>query len=105
MENNNLQYQGQSYYGQQQGAPNLAKPDSNLVWGIVAILSTFFCGAFLCLPFGVASIIKALKVDSLWSAGRYQEAYDAAKSAKKWALAGIILYVAAVIISIIIYIV
>jgi hypothetical protein len=95
MENNNQQfvgqsgqqyygqpYQGQPYYGQQQGTPNLAKPDSNLVWGI---LTTLLC----CLPFGVVSIIKASKVDSLWYAGRYQEAYDAAKSAKNWALASI----------------
>ena len=111
MENNNQQfmgqsgqqyygqpYQGQPYYGQQQGAPNSAKPDSNLVWGI---LTTLLC----CLPFGVVSIFKASKVDSLWYAGRYQEAYDASKSAKNWALAAAISSLVAYIIYIIFYVV
>lgn len=59
------------------------KPDSNLVW---AILSTLFC----CMPFGVVAIVYAAKVDSLWSTGKNQEAYDASESAKKWAMASLI---------------
>lgn len=66
-----------------QQTPPTIKPDSNLVW---AILSTLFC----CLPFGIASIVYAAKVESLWSIGKYQEAYDASESAKKWALASLV---------------
>ncbi len=60
----------------QQPAP---KPDSNLIW---AILTTILC----CMPLGIVSIVYAAKVDSLWYAGRQQEAIDAAKSAGNWAI-------------------
>ena len=83
MEQSNQQYQGQPYFGQQPGAPNVVKPSSNLVW---AILSTLFC----CMPFGIVAIVYAAKVDSLWSTGKNQEAYDASESAKKWAMASLI---------------
>ena len=91
------QPQGQQYYnpqpqGQQAGMPYASKPDSNLLWGVLAT-------ALCCVPFGVVSIIKASSVDSHWNAGRYQEAYEASKSAMNWAIAaavsslvGIVLY-------------
>ena len=60
---------------------NLQKPDNNLVWGI---LVTILC----CLPFGIVSIIKASSVDNLWAQNRYDEAYQAAASARKWAWIG-----------------
>lgn len=69
------------------------KPDSNLVWGI---MTTIFC----CLPLGLISIIMASKVDSLWAAGRYQEAYDASKSAWRWALAAIFTAILFIVISV-----
>lgn len=84
-------YQGQPYYGQpyqgqqsqQPGSSSVSKPDTNLVWGI---LTTIMC----CLPFGLVSIVYASKVDTLWFAGRYQEACNASNLAKKWALAAAI---------------
>ncbi len=55
------------------------KPDNYLVW---AILTTLFC----CLPFGIASIVYAAKVDGLWATGQQAAAYEASQSAKKWAI-------------------
>lgn len=54
-------------------------PDNNLVW---AITSTVLC----CWPFGIVSIIKATKVNSLWSQGDYRGAQKSADDAKKWAI-------------------
>ena len=74
------------------------KPDSNLVW---AILCTVLC----CMPFGIVSIVYAAKVDSLWYAGRQQEALDAANSAKKWALWGAIISIVGGILYLMFYVV
>lgn len=60
---------------------NMRKPDNNLVW---AILSTVVC----CMPLGIVAIVKAALVDSLWAAGRYDEARRAAADALKWSLVG-----------------
>jgi hypothetical protein len=57
------------------------KPDNYLVW---AILSTIFC----CIPTGIASIIYASKVNEAYARGEYQEAQNASKNAKLWALIG-----------------
>lgn len=75
-----------------------SKPSSNLV---LAILTTIFC----CLPLGIVAIVKASQVDGHWNAGRYQEAYDASKSARNWAIGGIVSYAVLAIIYAIIYIV
>lgn len=68
-------------YGYQQQSPLQApeKPDTYMVW---AILTTLFC----CLPLGVVSIVYASKVDTLYFAGRYDEAEDASRNAANWAL-------------------
>ena len=55
------------------------KPDNYLVW---AILTTLLC----CLPFGIVSIVYSSKVDSLYYAGDYISAQQAADKAKKWAM-------------------
>ena len=55
-------------------------PDNHLVW---AILSTCMC----CLPFGVVSIVYAAQVENLYWKGRYEEAFDKANKARKWAIA------------------
>ena len=57
----------------------MQKPDNNLVW---AILATVLC----CLPFGIVSILKASKVDTLWAQGDQNGAVQAAADAKKWAI-------------------
>lgn len=61
------------------GQPSQPKPDSNLVWGILA---TILC----CLPLGIVSIVKASKVDSLWAQGNFAGAQAASEDAKKWAI-------------------
>lgn len=67
-----------SYGGQPMGMQ--PKPDNYLVW---AILTTLFC----CLPFGIAAIVFASKVDGLYTAGQYAEAQRASDNAKKWSIA------------------
>lgn len=57
--------------------PLLGKPDNGLV---PAILVTLFC----CLPFGIAAIVNAARVDGLWAAGDHWGAMRSAKQAKKW---------------------
>ncbi len=80
---NDYQPQGNGSNQQSSYPPSLTKPDSNLVW---AILCTVLC----CVPLGIVSIVYASKVDSLWNIGAYQEAYDTANKAKKWAIWGAI---------------
>ncbi|MBI1265918.1 MAG: zinc-ribbon domain-containing protein [Cryomorphaceae bacterium] len=55
------------------------KPDNHLAW---AILTTLLC----CMPFGIASIVAASKVDSLYNNGDYDGAIEASKNAQKWAV-------------------
>ncbi len=59
--------------------PLMAKPDNNLVWGI---LTTILC----CLPLGIVSILSAIKVDNLWNSGQHEAAIAEAKKAKQWAI-------------------
>lgn len=66
------------YSNRQQGSFNVQqRPDNFMTW---AILSTIFC----CIPTGIAAIINANDVDSLWYEGKYEESLDAMKSARKW---------------------
>lgn len=65
-------------------------------WLIESILSTMLC----CVATGVVGIIYASKVENLWSSGRYEEARNAANTAKIWfiigtslAFMGIVIYV------------
>lgn len=95
---NDYQSQGNGSSQQSSYPPSLTKPDSNLVW---AILCTVLC----CIPLGIVSIVYACKVDSLWSIGAYQEAYDAANKAKKWAIWGAVLYILIGIFYVLIFIV
>ena len=63
--------------GYQPPMPPMAKPDNYLVW---AILEIIFC-SILC---GIFATVNASKVDSLWSAGDYAGATEAARKAKTW---------------------
>jgi len=80
----------------QQGWPAQPGRDNYVVW---AILVTVLC----CLPFGIVSIVYSTKVSGLWTQGRYAEAQSAADSAKKWAIIGAIVGVAAFVIIGILY--
>lgn len=70
-------YNQNPYYSQNQYQP--PKPDTYLVW---AVLTTVLC----CLPLGIVSIVYACKVDNLYYRGLYNEAYDASRKAKNWAI-------------------
>lgn len=77
-------YNSSGFHHYQQSQQRPFKPNSNMVW---AILTTIFC----CLPTGIYAIILASKVDSLYYAGRYDEAEDASNGAKKWSFIGCVL--------------
>ena len=51
------------------------------------IITTLMC----CLPTGIVAIMKSSKVESLYYAGRYDEAVDASKSSMNWSIAGIVI--------------
>ncbi len=51
-------------------------------WLVESILVTLFC----CLPFGIAGIVNATKVESRFYAGDYEGANIASAEAKKWTM-------------------
>lgn len=55
-------------------------------WMVESILVTLFC----CLPFGIAGIVYASKVSSLFAAGNYEAALQASNDAGKWTKIGFI---------------
>lgn len=59
-------------------ATSQTPPNNYLVW---AILTTIFC----CIPFGIVSIVKAVEVNSKFTAGDYEGALQSSLAAKKWA--------------------
>lgn len=64
--------------------PEYMRPSSGLALSIVAMV--------LCtLPFGLVALLRSIKVDKYWDAGLYSEAEEYATSARRWALAGIII--------------
>lgn len=64
--------------------PDCLRPSSGLVAAIFAMV--------LCtLPFGLVALLRAVKVNKYWEAGMRHEAVDLARSAKRWAIWGIIL--------------
>lgn len=70
-------------------------------WLLESILVTLFC----CLPFGIVGIVYASKVESLWSAGRYDLAEQASRDAKKWVIWGVIAAVAVAVLYIVFWVV
>lgn len=65
---------------------NLSRPPQPKNWLVESILVTLFC----CLPFGIAGIINASKVDSRYAGGDYEGAERSAAEAKKWTKIGFI---------------
>jgi hypothetical protein len=73
-------------------------------WLTESILVTLFC----CLPFGIAGIVNASKVESAFLAGNITEAYRRSAEAAKWTkiafwlgLVGIVIYAIAVVAGVI----
>ena len=65
--------------GQQPQAPVQTPPKT---WLVESILATLFC----CLPFGIAGIVNASRVESRFYAGDVEAANRASANAKKWTL-------------------
>lgn len=63
-------------------------------WMAESILVTIFC----CLPFGIAGIVFAAKVSSLYAAGQYEEAVKASNNAAKWTKIGFFVGLAVMVI-------
>lgn len=70
-------------------------------WLVESILVTLFC----CLPFGIAGIVNAARVESRYSAGDMEGALRASAEAKKWTLisffigiGGVLIYLVLVVI-------
>ena len=63
-------------------------------WMTESILVTIFC----CLPFGIAGIVFAAKVSSLYAAGQYEEAVEASNNAAKWTKIGFFVGLAVMVI-------
>ena len=53
-------------------------------WLVESILVTIFC----CLPFGIAGIVNAAKVESRFASGDVDGAHRASAQAKKWTIIG-----------------
>ncbi len=67
-----------NYSSPQPGNVLASKPPKN--WLIESILATLFC----CLPFGIAGIVNAAKVNDLYKSGDYAGAQNASHNAAKW---------------------
>lgn len=63
-------------------------------WLVESILATIFC----CLPFGIAGIVNAAKVESQFNAGNIEGAQKASADAKKWTLISVAIGVGGVLI-------
>lgn len=57
-------------------------PPRPKTWLLESILATLFC----CLPFGIAGIVNAVRVNSLHDQTLYEKAQRASANAKKWTL-------------------
>lgn len=68
-------------------------------WLVESILVTVFC----CLPFGIAGIVFASRVSSLYAAGNYDAALQASLNAGKWTKIGFALGVVGIILYAIFY--
>lgn len=79
------------------GYQSSARPGRPSNYLVLSIIVTVCC----CLPFGIAGIVYASKVDSSWNAGRVDEAWENSRKARNWSLWGLGLSVALWIIYVI----
>lgn len=68
-------------------------------WMAESILVT----VFRCLPFGIAGIVFASKVSSLYAAGNYEAALQASKDAGKWTKIGFIVGLVVIVLYLLVY--
>lgn len=77
-----------------QGVDNGVPPPTYLVW---AIISTICC----CIPFGIVAIVYSTRIDGLWHAGRYAEAWQSSRNARNWTIAAVVCGIISTILSIV----
>jgi len=65
----------------------------------LAIISTVMC----CLPSGIVSIVYSSKVNTLYEAGRYEEAERASKNAKTWGIVSIVVAAVGILLYLLIF--
>lgn len=82
----------------QHSAPKPKCPNTYLA---LAIISTILC----CLPLGIVSIVYAASVETRWASGRYDEAKDASRKARNWAIASIVTSAVFIVIYVILMII
>ena len=73
---------------------NLSNGKPPKTWLVESILVTVLC----CLPFGIAGIVNATKVESRFYAGDVEGAERASADAKRWTMIGLGLGVAGILI-------
>ena len=78
--NNNGNYGGNPYMNNYYNQTEVRPMPKN--WLVESILATIFC----CWPFGIAGIIAANKVSSLYLMGDYDGSEQASRNAKKWTM-------------------
>lgn len=62
---------------------NVKQPECPKTWLPESIISTCLC----CLPLGIVAIVYAVKVDSAYLQGNYEQALQYSKLARNWTLA------------------
>lgn len=77
----------------------MTEPVCPKTWMAESILVTVFC----CLPFGIAGIVFASRVSSLYAAGNYEAALQASKNAGKWTKIGFIVGLVAIVLYLLLY--
>jgi len=73
---------------------NLNNQSPPKTWLLESILVTLFC----CLPFGIAGIVNASKVESRFFSGDVEGANRASREAKKWITIGFILGIVVIVL-------
>ena len=77
----------------------MTEPVCPKTWMAESILVTVFC----CLPFGIAGIVFASRVSSLYAADNYEAALQASKNAGKWTKIGFIVGLVAIVLYLLLY--
>lgn len=77
----------------------MTEPVCPKTWMAESILVTVFC----CLPFGIAGIVFASRVSSLYAAGNYEAALQASKNAGKWTKIGFVVGLVAIVLYLLLY--
>lgn len=91
----NSQYQTPPVYSNE----NQAEPVNWVPYLVLAIISTVCC----CLPFGIVSIVYAVKINNATNEGNNEEAQRAAKTARIWLIVSFVCGILATVIYMLIY--